>query len=217
MMWKVEFSAVPSAADPNLRLAADRLGGVNNVRGLRIVRWDCDGTNPELAGYYDATGALIDDETFSANDRINGIVNITQDAVSVSECNVFGIASNHAENPIGVAPPDPPPAVPMANMQLIHNVAGAMVDVYVDDVRVAGRPGLPDGDIVEYGDSGGYASGSYRGGGGSGQQRAAGDDSSGVCGGWFIHADREWQLTNFAYLVLSGTRSESMVESKGGV
>ena len=71
---------------------------------------------------------MIDDETFSANGQINGIVNITQDAVFVSECNVFGIAANHAENPIGLPPPDPPPAVPMANMQLIHNVVG-VVDV----------------------------------------------------------------------------------------
>ena len=137
MMWKVEFSAVPSAVDPSLRVVADGLGGVNNVRGLRIVRWDCDGTNPELAGDYDVSGAEIDDETFSANGEINGIVNITQDAVLVSECNVFGIAANHSENPIGVAPPDPPPAVPMVNMQLINNVVGVMVDVYVDDVRVA--------------------------------------------------------------------------------
>ena len=41
----MEFSAV----DPNIRVVADGLGGVNNVRGLRIVRWDCDGMNSELA------------------------------------------------------------------------------------------------------------------------------------------------------------------------
>ena len=186
MMWKVEFSAV----DPNIRVVADGLGGVNDVRGLRIVRWDCDGTNPELAGDYDATGSLIDDETFSADDRINGIVNITQDAVLVSECNVFGIAAN----PIGLAPPDPPPVVPMANLQLIHNVVGVVVDVYVDDVRVADDLGYQVGDVIEYGDSGGLSSGPYRGFNGDGQQCAAGDDSGGVCGGWFVHVNCEWQF-----------------------
>ena len=209
MMWKVEFSAVPSAVDPNLRVVADGLGGVNKVRGLRIVRWDCDGTNPELAGDYDVSGALIDDETFSANDRINGIVNITQDAVLVSECNVFGIAANHSENPIGLAPPDPPPAVPMANLQLIHNV----VDVYVDDVRVADDLGYQSATSLSMEIAAGTHDVDIVG-------AAATDNSVPLAiipvefaedGSYTLIANGS--LTNLAYLLLSGARSESVVES----
>ena len=150
---------------------------------------------------------------FSANGRINGIVNITQDAVLVSECNVFGIAANHVENPIGLAPPDPPPAVPMANLQLIHNVVGAVVDVYVDDVRIADDLGYQTATSL----STEIAAGSY-------QVHivgsAATDNSTPLVTIPVEFAeDGSYTLivsgssTNVAYRVLSGVRSESVVES----
>ena len=136
LFWKINFEVVPPQ-DPNLRVAADGLAGINNILGLRIVQWDCDGTNPRLAGDFDTAGDPIDDETFSANGRISGIPSLTQEGVPVELCNIFGIAANYLENPIGIAPPDPPPMIPTATLQLIHNVVGAVVDVYVDDLRVA--------------------------------------------------------------------------------
>ncbi|MDE0158451.1 MAG: DUF4397 domain-containing protein, partial [Candidatus Dadabacteria bacterium] len=133
IFWKLEMSAIPALA-ATIRVAADGLTGVNDPKGLRLIQWDCDGSNPRLAGEYDLFSEGMDDASVSANARINGVPNSSIDGVALNECNVFGLAANHAQNPIGEGPP---PATPMANVQLIHNIVGATVDVYVDDVLVA--------------------------------------------------------------------------------
>jgi len=131
-MWKIEFSAIPPAG-VTLRVASDGLIGVRNPAGLRLVQWDCDGENPQLAGVFDLSFEHPDPENVAANGRINGVPNTTMYGVDFAECNLIGLAARYADNPIGMEPPD---ATPMANMQLIHNVVGATVDIYVDDVRV---------------------------------------------------------------------------------
>ena len=133
IFWKLEMSAIPALA-ATIRVAADGLTGVNDPKGLRLIQWDCDGSNPRLAGEYDLFSEGMDTLSVSANARINGVPNSSIDGVALNECNVFGLAANHAQNPIGEGPP---PATPMANVQLIHNIVGATVDVYVDDVLVA--------------------------------------------------------------------------------
>ena len=133
IFWKLEMSAIPALA-ATIRVAADGLTGVNDPKGLRLIQWDCDGSNPRLAGEYDLFSEGMDTLSVSANARINGVPNSSIDGVALNECNVFGLAANHAQNPIGEGPP---PAIPMANVQLIHNIVGATVDVYVDDVLVA--------------------------------------------------------------------------------
>ena len=131
VMWKLEVDAIPSLG-ATVRVAADGLAGVNDSNGLRLIQWDCDGSNPRLAGEFDLSGSGVDAGSVSVNGRINGVPNTTMDGIDLATCNVFGLAANHAENPIG----DVPQVTPMANVQLIHNVSGATVDIYVGDVLV---------------------------------------------------------------------------------
>ena len=130
-MWKLEVSEIP-ALGATVRVAADGLAGVNDSNGLRLIQWDCDGSNPRLAGEFDLSGTGVDAGSVSVNGRINGVPNTTMDGIDLGMCNLFGLAANHAENPIG----DVPIVTPMANVQLIHNVSGATVDIYVGDVLV---------------------------------------------------------------------------------
>ena len=131
LFWKVKLDAVP-AHDPNIRLVADELPNIFNIKGLRIVQWDCDGTNPRLAGVYDLDGGPTDDKSFEVNDFINGTPNLTQEGVNVTTCNIFGIAANFLQNPISADPI----TSGTSRVQFIHNVAGATVDLYIDDNRV---------------------------------------------------------------------------------
>ncbi len=131
LFWKVKLDAVP-AHDPNMRVVADELPNIFNIKGLRIVQWDCDGTNPRLAGVYDLDGGPTDDNSFEVNDFINGTPNLTQEGVNVTTCNIFGIAANFLQNPISADPI----TSGTSRVQFIHNVAGATVDLYIDDNRV---------------------------------------------------------------------------------
>ncbi len=132
MFWKVELDAVP-AHDPNVRLVADDLPNVFDITGLRIVQWDCDGTNPRLAGVYDVSADPTDDDSYRGNDFINGVPNLTQEGLELGMCSILGVASNMLQNPISADPI----LGGTARVQFIHNVAGATVDVYLDDNKVA--------------------------------------------------------------------------------
>ena len=131
MFWKVEFEEIP-AHDPNIRIVADGLPNVFDISRLRIVQWDCEGTNPRLAGVYDLSEDPTDDESFALNDMLNGLPNITQEGVNVTACNIFGIASNFLENPISINQI----RRGLARVQFINNVIGLPMDVYVDDIQV---------------------------------------------------------------------------------
>ena len=101
IIWKVELSEIPLFG-ATVRVAADGLVGVNNPNGLRLVQWDCDGTNARVAGDFESDWTLgLDDSSVSVNGRISGVPNTTMDGVELGECNLIGIAANHAENPIG--------------------------------------------------------------------------------------------------------------------
>ncbi len=123
MFWKVEVSDATFAHDPILRLAADGLYNVFDFDRVRIVQWDCDGSNARLAGAYDAE---------NPNDYVNGVPYLTQEGVGLAECSYFGIASNFLENPIGAEPI----LTGTARVQFIHNVVGATVDLYLDDNKI---------------------------------------------------------------------------------
>ena len=131
LFWKVEFDAVP-AHEPNIRIAADELPGIFNIKGLRIVQWNCDGTNPRLAGVYDLESDPSDDASFAVNDYVAGVPNLTQESVNVEMCNIFGIAANFLENPFIIVDH----IIPLSAVQFINNVAGATVDLYIDDFKV---------------------------------------------------------------------------------
>ena len=133
MFWKVEFKDGIPAHDPNIRVVASGLSNVFNVKGLRLVQFDCDGSDARLAGVYDLTESETDDESFASNDFVNGVPNLTQEGVEVDDCNVFGVASNFLANPITLDPI----SGGLATVQFIHNVAGAdAIDVYLDGNRV---------------------------------------------------------------------------------
>ncbi len=133
MFWKVEFKDGIPAHDPNIRVVASGLSNVFNVKGLRLVQFDCDGSNARLAGVYDLTESETDDESFASNDFVNGVPNLTQEGVEVDDCNIFGVASNFLANPITLDPI----SGGLATVQFIHNVAGAdAIDVYLDGNRV---------------------------------------------------------------------------------
>ena len=136
--WLVSFDQIP-AQDPNLRVAAEGLPNVFDAKGLRLVQWDCDlsnplapPSNPRLAGVYDLEEGPTDDKSFAVNDRINGILNLTQEGVEVSNCNVIGIAANFLQNPINM----PPVSGGFAKVQYIQNVANTPVDLYMNGNRV---------------------------------------------------------------------------------
>ncbi len=136
--WLVSFDQIP-AQDPNLRVAAEGLPNVFDAKGLRLVQWDCDlsnilapPSNPRLAGVYDLEEGPTDDKSFAVNDRINGILNLTQEGVEVGNCNIIGIASNFLQNPINM----PPVSGGFAKVQYIQNVANTPVDLYMNGNRV---------------------------------------------------------------------------------
>ena len=101
----------------------------------------------------------------------------------------------------------------MANLQLIHNVVGVMVDVYVDDVRIA--------DDLEYQTATSLSMEIAAGTHDVHIVGAAAPDNSvplvtipvefAEDGSYTLIANGS--LTNLAYRVLSGVRSESVVES----
>ena len=128
--WQLEFDRIPSF-DPNIRVEADDLANLFDLKSIRLIQWDCDCTNPRLAGVYDTeTEGGIDDGSFNVNDYINGVPNFTQEGVNVEDCNIIGIASNFVINPINL----PPISSGIARVQWIQNVPDlAAVDVYVDD------------------------------------------------------------------------------------
>ena len=136
LFWKVMLDEnLPH--NPNIRVVADGLVNVFNIKGLRLVQWDCDGTNARLAGVYDTSGGQYDDESMLLNDFLNGVPNLTQEGIDLSGkdgdgCSIIGVASNFLENPIGAEPI----VGGVSNVQFIHNVVGATVDLYIDDNRV---------------------------------------------------------------------------------
>ena len=145
IFWKLELTGETSH-DPNLRVAAEGLANVFNPKGLRIVQWDCDWTNPHLAGTYDISSGPTDDNSFAVNDWVNGIVNLTQEGVRVDECAIFGIAANGVENPIHMDPL----TGGLAHVQFIHNLPIPVpVDLYLDGVRLVG--GLTYQSATSYG------------------------------------------------------------------
>ena len=209
IMWKVEFSAIP-ALGATLRVAADGLIGVNDSESLRLVQWDCDGTNVRLAGEFVAELGL-DASSVAANGRINGVPNTTMFGVDAAECSIIGIAANYAENPIGDAPPA---ATPMANVQLIHNIVGATVDVYVDDVLVADNFAFQEATSL----STQIAAGQHM---VHVTPATAPDNSTPIAsipvvlaanGMYTVIANGD--LTNFNFALLSNTRSESVSDDK---
>ncbi len=131
IFWRLSFDGIPDY-DPNVRVAADGLANVFDASGLRLVQWDCDMTNPRLAGIYDLDQGQGGDNDFNVNDRINGILNLTQEGVEVEDCNIIGIAANYLQNPISA----PPIQGGIANVQFIQNVADDAVDVWVSGNRV---------------------------------------------------------------------------------
>lgn len=95
IFYRVEFDNIPSA-DPNVRVEADGLPNLFDIKKLRLIQWDCDGTHPRLAGTYN-----VNPDTNSAivNGFIDGVPNLTQESIAVSECQVFGIAGNSFYSP----------------------------------------------------------------------------------------------------------------------
>ena len=133
VFWRVRFNEKP-AHDPNIRVAVEGLPNVHRLTGLRLVQWDCDGTNPRLAGTYDLSSSAADDASFMTNDWINGVPNISQEGVDFDTCNIIGIAADFGENPISL----PARESGFSRVQLINSVVGSsLVDVYVDDRKVA--------------------------------------------------------------------------------
>ncbi len=116
----------------NVRIAASGLANVYDYRGLRLVQWDCDGTNPRLAGLYDLEDDGTNVNSFSVNGYIDGMLNVAQKGVQLKRCSIIGIASNFLQNPITL----PPQSGGFVSVQFIQNVADTPIDVYVDNNRI---------------------------------------------------------------------------------
>ena len=129
IFWKVELKEAMDQ-NPHIRVAAGGLENVFDVNGLRMVQWDCDWSNPRLAG----TAIIGEDEaSFAENGYVNGVLNLTQMSVEVGTCAILGIASNGLENPIHLD------ALTggLSRVQFIHNVPlPAPVDLSLDGVRL---------------------------------------------------------------------------------
>ena len=78
--WQVEFDQIPPL-DPNIRVEADELPNVFDIKSLRLIQWECDGTIPRLAGLYDLPGGV----PFPIfNEFIDGVPNVKQKGVDVN-------------------------------------------------------------------------------------------------------------------------------------
>ena len=128
--WQLEFDQIPSF-DPTIRVEADGLPNVFDIRRLRLIQWDCDCTNPRLAGFPlpDPGG----DPVYVDTDFIDSVPNLTRERVDVEACQILGIASNFLSNQLNL----PECGLPLYYWQIIHNTPDASeVDVYFDDYRI---------------------------------------------------------------------------------
>ena len=131
VFWKIETGEESLESEVNVRVVAAGLRNVSEVKGLRIVQWDCEWENPKLAGRYSATIAA---GSFGVNDLLNGVVNLTQERVNLEACTILGIAANGVENPINLEDL----SGGRARLQFIHNLPlPAPVDLHLGDVRIS--------------------------------------------------------------------------------
>ncbi len=130
LFWKVELDEeLPTNA--NIRVVAPGLQNVADVKGLRIVQWDCSWKNPKLAGRY---RLQTDANSFAVNGYINSVVNLTQEGIGLGSCAILGIAANGIENPINQADLSGGRAM----IQFIHNLPGSgVVDLHLGGVRIS--------------------------------------------------------------------------------
>ena len=128
LFWQVRFDRLP-AFDPTVRVVADGLMNVFDLTALRLLQWDCDGTDPRLAGVYELPYPLPPNRF---NSFIDGVPVLRQKGVNAEDCQIFGIASNFGINPINFPSSDPFVWVQFIN-GLHHD---EVVDVYVDDQRL---------------------------------------------------------------------------------
>ena len=131
VFWKIETGEEALESEVNVRVVAAGLRNVSDVKGLRIVQWDCEWKNPKLAGRYSATIAA---GSFGVNDLLNGVVNVTQERVNLEACTILGIAANGVENPINLEDL----SGGRARLQFIHNLPlPAPVDLHLGDLRIS--------------------------------------------------------------------------------
>ncbi len=127
IFWKLDAGDEELATNVNLRLAAAGVPNVFDHTKLRIVQWDCDWTNPRVAGQYDLSGG--EEGSFVANDYVNGTLNLTQEGIDIGSCSIFAVAANQLENPIN----QPDLASGRARLQFVHNAQiPAPVNVKLD-------------------------------------------------------------------------------------
>ena len=130
MFWKIEMDEALES-EVNVRIVAAGIENVSDVSGLRIVQWDCEWENPKLAGRYNATIAA---GSFGVNDLLNGVVNLTQERITLGTCTILGIAANGVENPINLEDL----SGGRARLQFIHNLPlPAPVDLHLGDLRIS--------------------------------------------------------------------------------
>ena len=128
IFWKVELKEAMDQ-NPHVRIAAGGLVNVFDDSRLRMVQWDCDWSNPRLAG---TQIVGTDEDSFAENGYVNGVLNLTQESVDVGMCAILGVAANGLENPIH----RDEITGGLAEVQFIHN---AVIPVPVD-VSLDGAP-----------------------------------------------------------------------------
>ena len=125
IFWKVELKEAVDQ-NPHIRIAAGGLVNVRDDSRLRMVQWDCDWSNPRLAG---TQIVGTDEDSFAENGYVNGVLNLTQESVDVGTCAILGVAANGIENPIH----RDEITGGLAEVQFIHNaVIPVPVDVSLD-------------------------------------------------------------------------------------
>ena len=138
IFWKLDLGDETISSNLNIRVAAEGISNVFNSARLRIVQWDCDGSDARMAGTFDLGGAE-DDPTFAVNDFVNGVLNITQEGVNIGSCSILGIASNGLENPIHLDPL----TGGLTKVQFIHNLPLPVpVDLFLDGIKLMGGIGF---------------------------------------------------------------------------
>ena len=141
MSWQLDFTPTPGF-EADIRVEADGLPNIFDFRSLRLIQWDCDCTNPRLAGIYDLESDLDNEDPFIINDFINEVPNITAQEFVIGEaCVILNIASNGRINPINL----PKTASTLDVNRLgtndsgkhgdVRHLANDSLDIYFDDVR----------------------------------------------------------------------------------
>lgn len=162
--WKIFLaSGDPSPGPLNIRLGYELTDAFRDAGGrravdlddVRIVQWDCDGTNPRLAGTFEGDAPA----TAMRVAKIDGLANTSHHGVEIGDCAILGLAapssgstsiSDDGPQLVDLDPPRPNPAAGATQLRFRLpapvDVRLAVFDAMGREVAVLVESSLPAGE-----------------------------------------------------------------------